>query len=307
MPIPIVHQTPTRSNRRRRGFTLVELLVVIAIIGILVAILLPAVQYAREAARRSSCQNNLRQWGLGLLLYEDSYKTFPAGYSDTITPTGTFVPRVLQFLEQPTLNYNFNLNWDAPENLAAIQTQFSVLICPSTPSPQRVDTNLPAMRPASGDYTSTHGVNHDYCQFMGWPLYSPPDFNGVLTNTPCRLAAIRDGTSHTFLLVEDAGRPELWRMRRQASGASQNGGWADPNYELALDGADRGFTGSGQYGGDCVMNCTNDNECYSFHPQGANFVFADGSVKFLTEQIQPSAFAALTTRASGEILPIGEN
>src|SRR5262249_262433 len=107
--------------------------------------------------------------------------------------------------------------------------------------------------------------------------------------------------SRTFLLVEDAGRPELYRMGRFAGNSAYNGAWAEPDYELALDGSDTLLTGQGQGFGPCVMNCTNDNEVYSFHPGGANILFADGSVHFVRESITPKVFAAMTTKAGGEV------
>ena len=165
-----------RENRagKTRGFTLVELLVVIAIIGVLVALLLPAVQAARESARRAHCQNNLRQLGLVLELHVDTYGHFPAGYR-LDSPTGTFVTDVLPMLEQQNVWYDRHKNWDDPANRQAIRTQLALLICPASPSGRRADTHLPVLLPAAGDYAPTHGVNAKYCRVVGWPLYNPPD------------------------------------------------------------------------------------------------------------------------------------
>jgi prepilin-type N-terminal cleavage/methylation domain-containing protein len=290
----------TRRQVARRGMTLVEILVVLAIIGLLVAILLPAVQYAREAARRSMCQSNLRQIGLALLAHEQQFGRFPAG-SRTTNPVRSCVPDMLPFIEQSTLGYEPKQNWDAMENRAAIQSSLSLLRCPSAPSPSRVDPAWAVLLPAAGDYAPTHGVNAKYCQLMGWPLFDPPDMNGVLIDRPCALAEILDGTSNTILFVEDAGRPELWRRGRRAAGSSTNAGWADPNYEIALDGSDLLTTGSGQAMGPCPVNCTNDNEAYSFHSGGVHVVLADASTHFLAQQIDARVFAALSTRASGDV------
>jgi prepilin-type N-terminal cleavage/methylation domain-containing protein len=286
----------------RGGFTLVELLVVIAIIGMLVGLLLPAVQHAREAARRTTCENNLRQWGLALLLREQTAGAFPEGCQMAM-PGGTFIPGTLPFIEQQTLGYNTDLDWTDPANRTAIQMPLAVLTCPSTPTQRRWDESQPTLLPAAGDYVNSHGVNSGYCALVGWPVILPVDHNGILTNQPCRLAEITDGTSHTFLLQEDAGRPELWRMGRRAAGSAGDAGWADPNYEIALDGSDFQTTGSGQKLGDCVLNCTNDNEMYSFHTGGAYALMADDAVHFLAASIKPSLFAALTTKANGE--PVG--
>lgn len=121
-------------------------------------------------------------------------------------------------------------------------------------------------------------------------------------DVPLPSAAIRDGLSQTFLLEEDAGRPELWRMGRLADGNSTNGAWADPEFEIALDGADRSYVGGGQKLGTCVINCTNDNEVYSFHRGGAFVLMADGSIHFISDAIHVKTFAALTTRAVKDVV-----
>ncbi len=289
----------------RRAFSLVELLVVIAILGILIALLLPAVQMARESARRAKCQNNLRQLGLAMELHIGSFGHFPAGYRMQ-SPSGTFVSDVLPFIEQANLPYNRERDWNDAANLAAVRTSLSMLLCPSSPSSGRADPNWPDIRPAAGDYAPTHGVNAKYCNIVGWPLYDPPDENGVLIYRPLRPVAVKDGLSQTMTLVEDAGRPELWRVgRKRAVGIAPDAGWADPNYEIALDGSDYLTTGPGQELGPCVMNCTNNNEAYSFHPGGCNLLFADCSVRLVSDTVSNRVFAALTTRASRDVVGEG--
>lgn len=289
-------------SRSRLGFTIIELLVVIAIIGLLVALLLPAIQAARESARRAQCQNNLRQWGLALHAHEGTYSQFPAGYR-IVSPTGTVFAQLLPFVEQSNLRYDSSKNWDDPTNRQAVQSRVSIMICPSAPSGNRFDSSFPDILPAAGDYAPTHGVNAKYCRLVGWPLYDPPDENGLLIFQPLRAADVRDGLSQTITLVEDAGRPELWRVgRRRAAGIAPDAGWADPNYEIALDGSDYLTTGPGQELGPCVMNCTNNNEAYSFHTGGANLLFGDASVRLVSDQIDPKIFSALTTRASKDIV-----
>ena len=297
--------TPHARNTRRRGFTIIELLVVIVIIGILIALLLPAVQAARESARRARCQNNLRQLGLALELHVGVLSQFPAGYRMS-PPTGTFVSEVLPYIEQRNLPYDRERNWDDASNRQAVGTSLNVLVCPSAPTTDRFDSNWPEIRPAAGDYAPTHGVNAKYCRLVGWPLYSPPDENGVLIFKPVRPSAVSDGLSQTITLVEDAGRPELWRFgRRRAEGIAPDAGWADPNYEIALDGSDYLTTGPGQELGPCVMNCTNNNEAYSFHAGGCNLLFADAGVRFVSDQVRNTVFAALSTRASRDVVDGG--
>lgn len=154
------------------------------------------------------------------------------------------------------------------------------------------------------DYTVYHGVNHGYCDMVQWPRYAPEDQNGALTTKPCRVRDIRDGVSETFILAECCGRPDLWRGgNRRIDGVASAGGWSDPNLEIALDGSDNLPTGQGQGFGPCVMNCTNDNEAYSFHIGGCNFAFCDGSVRFIRQTIKNTTFAALVTKAAGDHPP----
>lgn len=291
-----------RPLRARPAFTLIELLVVIAIIAILMGLLLSAVQKVREAAARAKCLNNVKQIALALHNHHDTYGYFPPGIRFN-TPTRSWVPDILPFIEQQNVSYDLKQDWDAPANRAAIQARLKLFICPSSPRSIEYDNaTFPAFNMGIGDYTVTHGVNSGYCLLAGWPIIQPADWNGIMGYEPCRIAHITDGTSSTFLVVEDAGRPDLWRMGRKAIGSSYSGGWADPNYELALDGSDTLYTGQGQGFGTCVMNCTNDNEVYSFHPGGAIMAYADGSVRFLRDTIRPQVFAALTTKAGDEVI-----
>src|SRR5262249_36009245 len=128
------------------------------------------------------------------------------------------------------------------------------------------------------------------------------NYQGVLQpNHMTRLEEITDGTSQTILLGEDAGRPRLWRAGRPGPDQVVDGGsWAALNSGIILQGS----TPDGvMRPGPCAINCTNEREVYSFHPGGANVVFADGSVRFLNKSISIRALAALVTRAGGEVVP----
>jgi prepilin-type N-terminal cleavage/methylation domain-containing protein len=203
------------SRSRRRGFTLVELLVVIAIIGILVSLLLPAVQAAREAARRMSCSNNERQITIALLNYHDSFKAFPPG---AIAGWGhSWAANILPQLEQQALSEG--IPWgDAPnwydtdpdslyvQNLA--RTQLSVFRCPSQPGPKEMSWSGITDRYIT-NYLGNAGGDAAVDDFAPPPQIDMSRSNGVMFANHCfsswrttRMADILDGTSSTFLIGE---------------------------------------------------------------------------------------------------------
>jgi len=198
--------------RFRRAFTLTELLVVIAIIGVLVALLLPAVQQAREAARKVKCQNNLKQLGLALHNYESILGTLPPGA--IVSPDGMFVysnglVMIFPYLEQGAVAslYDPNLAWfQHPPNVA--KQVIPLLICPS--NTKQNPFSYPGLAPfgvTSGelygatDYIFCKGSSDSWCL----PVL-PGEYRGAFyANRSTRMAEITDGTSHTFLIGEGAG------------------------------------------------------------------------------------------------------
>ena len=285
--------------RLRTAFTLVELLVVIAIIGVLVALLLPAVQAAREAARRMQCSNHLKQIALGIHLYENAYQAYPpaaVNWSTPGHPNHSGIAFILPYLEQANLQnaYHQEVAWSHATNKAAIETTLSILRCPSAPHPA----------PHTADYFSatqfaSSGIARKAClergiQPQSWEGFlqqqTKSDYKDTITK-----ASIRDGLSNTWLYFEDAGRPIHYNQRKQRIGAASNskdGHWADPE----------GYFNVHNYCGDLQMiNCSNQNEIFSFHHGGALFALGDGSIRFESEQIAPQVFVALFTRAGGDI------
>jgi len=302
---------------RRDAFTLVELLVSIAIIGVLVALLLPAVQMARESARRTHCANNLKQIGLACHHHHDTYGVFPPGWVDAPFSipqgrimqggAGTF-PCLLPYLEQERLArlYRWDRRPQGPENQPVATMQLKFLQCPSAESDRWVTAVEDPMnysyggKGACGDYTGVREIDARLAD-VGL-VDQAANFQGVLTrNYLTRLADITDGSSQTIMLTECAGRPRLWRAGRSISGIyAQGGPWIAGTLTFGQgstpDGADRP--------GPCAINCTNDREVYSFHPGGAGATFADGSVHFLQASIDIRNFARLVTRAGGEVVTI---
>src|SRR6478609_698671 len=244
-------------SRRERGFTLVELLVVIAIIGVLVALLLPAVQSAREAARRMQCTNNLKQFGIALHNFHDTNQRFPAAFEELQTSpniTGnspwacSWTARILPYIEQQAVYqiYRFDRDWqdattNAVPNTGPICTKIKGFMCPSAPAQNT--------RPANNgrgntDYAAT--TEREYPNpFLNAGQasavsQSDPNFIGVLGHdvllsvSPVavrlanrRMATITDGTSNTFLVAECAGRNTYWFVGRRQPGTVSNGPWAN--------------------------------------------------------------------------------
>jgi prepilin-type N-terminal cleavage/methylation domain-containing protein/prepilin-type processing-associated H-X9-DG protein len=288
----------------RKAMTLIELLVVIAIIAVLIALLVPAVQKVREAANRMACTNNLKQLGLALHNYHDTNGKFPPVRVLGPAPQvgvpwpgikhglGVFI---LPFIEQQALyaQYRWDLSAGDQGNQAVGAAPLKIFQCPSA-EPNRYMTfgtfATYGGKGACGDYAPTEGVD---------PVLA--NKGAVELNVFTRINDITDGASNTILLTEDAGRPRAWRAGRAGDDQVFTGcGWCGYNNPLII----KGSTRDGQtLPGPCAINCTNDGEVYSFHPGGANAVFADGSVHFLRDNIDIRILGALITRAGGEVVP----
>ncbi|MFH1267525.1 MAG: DUF1559 domain-containing protein [Planctomycetota bacterium] len=309
-----------RCATRRVGFTLVELLVVIAIIGILIALLLPAVQAAREAARRSQCSNNLKQIGLAIHNYSDSHKTFPSGFITDVPQDPTILERsnwgwgalVLPYVEQAPLHdtlqvglRSLDVNLLTPAGLAALQTPLKAFVCPSDTGPALNDfTEAHADNPADANaihyrkVVTSDGTNHiaiaksNYvgvaCSSVSTtppvePVqYGPP--TGVLfQNSATTFSDIRDGTSNTLMAGERCFRiHDLNVGAANALGfSSEVSGYTSRNRSIL------GALGIPYQG----INYTTTNRVHqtrgfhSNHPGGAQFALCDGSARFVSETI----------------------
>ncbi len=291
-------------SRNRNGFTLVELLVVIAIIGVLVALLLPAVQAAREAARRNQCLNNEKQIGLGLINFHDTNGHFPAGTRShdpaRVDRRGIFrgdthgwswSARVLPFLEvgnlHKSMDFDVRYNTIHAINNEAMKTFVDIYLCPSTPEPLviRCCGALPG-----DDHTAETNYSAVATHLDGDKVFYARDWQGsgiMYWESKTEYRHITDGTSTTFLVAEC----DLDQNDSYAPNSSQNWGkiWASENRITTAYGinSDLGHVHA---------------PVLSRHPGGAQFVFADGHVSFISEGIDQLTLEALTTREGGETI-----
>jgi prepilin-type N-terminal cleavage/methylation domain-containing protein/prepilin-type processing-associated H-X9-DG protein len=286
-----------RTLQPTAAFTLVELLVVLAIIGLLMALLLPAVQSAREVARRATCLNNLRQMGIGLHNYHAAKREFPMGcVGCMVLPKQpklqiAWSVYLLPYIEETRAGqlFDFSQTYKSAANREAGRTIISTYLCPSTfTAPQRIGLTTGDV---NGNGVWDPGDDLAYIDYGGMFGHPPPsgiypmDGNVVLGNgvmiyeRAISAKQITDGLSQTILVGEDSGR---------SGGSQQDGTW--PNGQNIFD----VITG---------INLSQVNELWSDHKGGVNVAFCDGSARFLSEAMEIKVLFALTTRADGEVIP----
>ncbi len=303
---------------RRSGFTLVELLVVIAIIGILIALLLPAVQAAREAARRSECTNNLKQLGLALHNYHGAFSTLPSGYvTRTVIANGQGRPNntpfwgwgglTLPYVEQESLHDGIKVgenilyeSWIDPAILPLLQTPVGSYRCPTDNGPELNSGKvwMPAAYggPSLERLATSNYVANNTSRDSRW---NDHNVGGGLffENSQVRFAEINDGTSNTIALgerrwewVDIAGTIRTARAAIIVGVRRRNADTARSD-QLACGRTKLNYTGT---------NNAHGREGYSSdHPGGANFCLADGSVRFISETIDADMGANQRTNGQG--------
>jgi prepilin-type N-terminal cleavage/methylation domain-containing protein len=326
------------ARRRTGGFTLVELLVVIAIIGVLVALLLPAVQAAREAARRSQCQSNLRQLAIGILNYEGAKKALPAGGITDGACCGTpskagWSILILPYVEQQALyaKYDFDesneslidVDKDGLANSVVREANPVIFDCPSDEETDKNDT--PDSGPGAsrlynrGSYRGNAGLctvesqafwdsssqgNERFVHERGpLPGIGRLPGNAWSLRSPVKLSEISDGTSNTLLLGEKAHvgvLPESPHRRTfwAYTYTSYQRSLTFLQTRSIISDYDRCLKIGGQFGDDPCKRSWG-----SLHPDGLSIVLCDGSTRYISESIDIFLFGAMSTIAGGEILP----
>ena len=298
------------DHRRTRGFTLIELLVVIAIIAILIALLLPAVQQAREAARRTQCKNNLKQIGLALHNYHDTHRVFPPGWiavnefgvpsAHEGTSGAGWGVGILPYMEQNNIYQLFNplLPLTDAANKPFLRSQIQGYKCPSDPQPNffaiveegggAVLAELP-----SANYIGCFGPESlDDCELSpgNLPVMADGTCKGGGTfyhNSSVRIAWITDGTSNTFMVGERKTRADLdWHTS-----------W--PGMIAEGEEAFQRVCGSADHVPNDPLHHFDDFS--SVHTGGAQFCLGDGSVRFISENMDKGVYRGLATIQGGEV------
>jgi len=331
-------------NSKSQGFTLVELLVVIAIIGILIGMLLPAVQQVREAARRVQCANNMRQVALALFNYESAHMQFPSagqakrggagsdsgqnvffsdrGVLESFSQAAPSVQAyILPFIEQNNVAALFDLQYrydidpslpEAPTNQQAAKTPINTFICPSSARSSLVDVEGYGFTDYSAPVTVRPGLSGNPDQLR---------FKCVLNgDSKRRIGSITDGTSNTIAMAEDAGRADVATggfmviktetMDDGTAADRRSWAWADPDNAFNVDKLVNNSASPRGGPPGCtwdIVNCGPNEETFSFHPAGANVALADGSVHFVNDGIDAVTFTALMSKNGGEVVSILDN
>lgn len=313
-----IRMTPARlSQPNRRGFTLVELLVVIAIIALLVSMLLPAVQRAREAARRSSCLNNMKQLGLAAHNYHDVHQTFPSGWIEdplltildykhedmpevvtlplanqrilelkdwTLGPYFGWHTLLLPQMDQGTIQIHFSLPKNDPNNWKMIQVPVESYVCPSASYPSRRYQDL--------GYSSYRGN-------MGWwPTIDPvtgllndPKYNGIFyKNSRVNIRDVTDGTTQTLLFGESLFG--YWGDHYSCCARARDDKDPSANFDIR-------WSEISNYDVRCSVNFFSFG---SFHGDSLNVTMVDGSVRTLAKNIDTTVYRSLCTRNGREAI-----
>jgi prepilin-type N-terminal cleavage/methylation domain-containing protein/prepilin-type processing-associated H-X9-DG protein len=323
------------SHRPRRGFTLIELLVVIAIVAILIGLLLPAVQKVREAAARTQCANNIKQFSLAMHNYHDANQKFPVGaqgrnvndpnwaYPGSDNPKRVaFIAYLMSYIEQAAVaaKYNFTIDFNVGSNVTDIAgIKIPIFNCPSDPTPA-------APHPATGDYKSNYAVNWGSWSYrhQGGPLNGVAPYNlgdaagraPFFVNVASRITDIADGASNTLCFSEVRQSP--WYILNNNNYDRRGRIWNDDST-------------SGQFSTRLLPNDKRGDYCFcdpkntlypcdplsasitvttnpdaymgarSWHTGGVNVSMCDGSVRFIRNDISAATWVALSSMAAGDI------
>lgn len=292
----------------RRGFTLIELLVVIAIIAVLIALLLPAVQQAREAARRTQCKNNLKQFGLALATYHDTNRMFPSleiqnqaflsgGNNNWGQFSGTYYTLILPYIDQAPMynSMNFNVGYNVGANLTANAQRYPAYLCPSNPVQNQFfnGTHISHYFAVIGGTSAPPGGT----ERITWAIGGTSAFNNLkglfFHSSNMSIANVVDGTSNTVAIAEAIGyQPTTTALVPSVQDGRGMGFSALTSTQFGIN----NFSGAGTVPANRWMVPS------SFHSGGIHILLADGSVRFVSQNINATTWQYLGGVADGNVI-----
>lgn len=319
-------------TKSRRGRTRIELLFSVGLLVLVVGVLVPTVHAQRVEAARQQCTDNLRKLGFGFAEYEKVHGGLPprrSGFNNG-EPYGGWAAHLLPYIGEETVAKKYNMKLDCfdPGNKEAVETRVKVFMCSAAPDNRTVSIQSQASAKSENadkdkvwtvnggpiDYIASNGVlmprggyglNATTTDQMNGNQRQPLGDNEI---TP--LTKITDGLSCTLLVIEQAGRPTVWRNGKKKDSDGQFGmsanargmwaGWGSIAFGPAF--ADTGESPGKGDATDCTVNCNNWFGIYGFHANGANVLFCDGSVRFVSPKLDPLTLAYLTLRDDGHLV-----
>ena len=321
MNSPSIYGSSVRP--RRPGLTLIEITIVVIVIGVLAAILLPAIGSVRESGRRTTCMNQMRQLGLGLQNYESRHSRFPpAKTTSSHEKYGRHnaLMFILPYLELDYISDKIDLtkNWNEGANEDIAKQHVYLFLCPSAPYRDPADDH------DATDYTVAYkideGLLYNDLKGIGYgvdlaAIEDEDERDTIEDNERAALeqgllgvdtfnthSQISDGLGNTFMMVERAGLPYKYQDGKHVGSYTSRMRWAPYTTPFSITDMYYNPTeGGGMETGWKIMNRKNSQEIYSFHPGGAVFLYGDGAAKFESESMSPVTFANLFTRDGGEV------
>lgn len=309
-----------------------EVVVVAVCVTVLSVILLPGMLVARDTSREQSCQDRLRQMGVAFLQFEKTQRGLPprrTGFNDG-NPYGGWGGQILPYLglSDPAGEYDVRYDFFDPKNKAIVESQLTAFLCPASPAERFVQIQSQASTKSLNpdkdtvytcnattvDFITSNGVqmarNGYGINAMGKEGRIGNQRQPMADNETLPLSKITDGLSNTLLLIEQAGRPTAWRNGEKKPGGGQFGlspnargawaGWGSISFgAVNVETGERPPRGDST---DCSVNCNNWLGIYSFHRDGGNVLFCDGSVRFIGTKLDPLTFAYLTIRDDGHLI-----
>jgi prepilin-type processing-associated H-X9-DG protein len=323
-------RSDVRRTTSRRGAALIDFLAAAAVVAAGLAILLPAVEQTQQHAQLTQCTENTKNLGKAFLEYEQTHGGLAprrTGFGDGVSPYGGWGSRILPFLDKESnKEYHHDYDFFDPINKKIVETPIKTFLCPAAPEGRftliQANATANSANPNKDtlfsskcgpvDFIASNGL---FMPAAGYGLNWPEGLGGnqhqaLLDNDNQPLSKITDGTSCTYLIVEKAGSPQVWRVGKRVdkpdlfAGANNSrgawAGWGSLAYGTydPKTGEERGVGDDA----DCAVNVNNTFGIYSFHEEGANALMCDGSVHFVGKKLNGLTHARLTTRDDGQII-----